>query len=95
MPVRKDDEVVVMRGNHKGKKGKVLQVYRKKWAIHVDKITKDKANGTQVQVPLAPSNCQITTLKLDKDRKKVLERKKVVSKAKGKYEAGKVDMGLD
>ena len=104
IPVRKDDEIVVMRGNlwitnkkgnHKGKKGKVISVYRKRWALHIDKITKDKANGTQVQVPLHPSNCQITTLKMDKDRKKILERKKVVAKGKDKHEAGKVDMGLD
>ena len=61
----------------------------------MDKITKDKANGTQVPIPLHPSNCRITTLKLDKDRKKILERKKVVEKGKGKYQAGKVDMGLD
>ena len=104
VPVRKDDEVQIMRGNlwivifkgnHKGKKGKVLQVYRKRWAIHVEKITKDKANGTQVQVPVHPSNCAIINLKLDKDRKKLLERKKVVEKGKGKYKAGQVDMGLD
>ena len=85
----------IIKGNHKGKKGKVLQVYRKKWSIHVDKITKDKANGTQVQVPIQPSNCQITTLKLDKDRKKLLERKRVAARGKGKHEAGKVEMGLD
>ena len=105
IPVRKDDEVLVMRGislseinligNHKGKKGKILQVYRKRWALHVEKITKDKANGTQVQIPLHPSNCQIINLKLDKDRKKILERKKVVEKGKGKYKAGQVEMGLD
>jgi len=82
-------------GNHKGKKGKVLQVYRRRWALHIDKITKDKANGTQVQVPIDASNCQITNLKLDKDRKKLLERKKVVEKGKGKYKAGQTEMGLD
>ena len=80
-------------GNSKGKKGKVLQVYRRKWALHVDKITKEKANGTQVQIPLHPSNCQIINLKLDKDRKKLLEKKKVAEKEKGKYKAGQ--MGLD
>lgn len=29
----------------KGHKGKVTQVYRKKWAVHVEKISKSKANG--------------------------------------------------
>ena len=70
-----------------------MQVYRRRWALHVDKITKEKANGTQVQIPLHPSNCQIINLKLDKDRKKLLEKKKVVEKEKGKYKAGQ--MGLD
>lgn len=46
IPVRKDDEVLVVRGTHKGHKGKVLQVYRKKWAIYIDKLTKNKADGT-------------------------------------------------
>lgn len=45
IPVRKDDEVLVVRGTHKGHKGKVLQVYRKKWAVYVDKLTKNKADG--------------------------------------------------
>lgn len=29
----------------KGREGKVVQVYRKKWVVHIDKITRDKANG--------------------------------------------------
>jgi large subunit ribosomal protein L26e len=44
-PVRKDDEVLVVRGRHKGQKGKVLQVYRKRWAIYIDKLTNTKADG--------------------------------------------------
>eukprot|EP00826_Nyctotherus_ovalis_P063558 TRINITY_DN9323_c0_g2_i8.p1 TRINITY_DN9323_c0_g2~~TRINITY_DN9323_c0_g2_i8.p1 ORF type:complete len:156 (+),score=41.55 TRINITY_DN9323_c0_g2_i8:61-528(+) len=100
--VRKDDEVTVMRGrgavkvgNHKGKKGKVVSVYRKRWAIHVEKITKDKANGTQVQVPIHSSNCMITKLKIDNDRKRILDKKKVIEKDKGKFQTGKVEMALD
>lgn len=46
IPVRKDDEVLVVRGHHKGQKGKVLQVYRKRWAIYIDKLTGNKADGT-------------------------------------------------
>lgn len=45
VPVRKDDEVTVTRGTMKGREGKVVQVYRKKWVVHIDKITRDKANG--------------------------------------------------
>jgi ribosomal protein uL24 len=48
MPVRKDDEVIVLAGTHKGNKGKVTTVYRKKWIIHVEKLVKNKLNGQPV-----------------------------------------------
>ena len=68
LPVRKDDEVVVLRGTRKGSKGKVIQVHRKKWAIHIDKLTKNKANGAPYQIPIHPSNVAITKVKEAKDR---------------------------
>lgn len=46
MPVRKDDEVVVVRGKFTGREGKVLTVYRKKFAIQIERVQKEKANGT-------------------------------------------------
>jgi large subunit ribosomal protein L26e len=67
-PVRKDDEVVILRGTNKGTKGKIIQVFRKKWAIHIDKLTKNKANGAPYQIPIHPSNVSITKLKEGKDR---------------------------
>lgn len=45
IPVRKDDEVVVMRGKYKGRDGKVTAVYRKKFVVHVERIQREKANG--------------------------------------------------
>ncbi|EGG00748.1 uncharacterized protein MELLADRAFT_53749 [Melampsora larici-populina 98AG31] len=75
MPIRKDDEVTVVRGAFKGREGKVLTVYRKKYVIHVDKVTRDKASGQTVQVGIHPSNCVISKLYLDKDRKAILARK--------------------
>eukprot|EP00632_Arachnochrysis_sp_CCMP2950_P013715 CAMPEP_0185700082 /NCGR_PEP_ID=MMETSP1164-20130828/7293_1 /TAXON_ID=1104430 /ORGANISM="Chrysoreinhardia sp, Strain CCMP2950" /LENGTH=144 /DNA_ID=CAMNT_0028367031 /DNA_START=37 /DNA_END=471 /DNA_ORIENTATION=+ len=75
MPVRKDDEVQVVRGIYKNREGKVTACYRRKYVIHVERITRDKANGAQVNVGVQPSNCVITKLKLDKDRKAILERK--------------------
>jgi ribosomal protein uL24 len=45
LPVRKDDEVTIVRGTYKGREGKVIQVYRKKWIIHVERITREKVNG--------------------------------------------------
>ena len=47
MPVRKDDAVSVVRGTYKGREGKVMQCYRKKWIIHVERITREKASGAR------------------------------------------------
>ncbi|PWA51921.1 60S ribosomal protein L26-1 [Artemisia annua] len=84
IPVRKDDEVQVVRGTYKGREGKVVQVYRRKWVIHIERITREKVNGQTVNVGVNPSKVVVTKLKLDKDRKDLLERK-----AKGKSVADK------
>merc|ERR1719282_1987828 len=75
VPIRKDDEVMVVRGIYKNREGKVVACYRRKYVINVERITRDKANGAQVNVGIQPSNCIITKLKLDKDRKAILARK--------------------
>ncbi|KAJ6989597.1 60S ribosomal protein L26-1 [Populus alba x Populus x berolinensis] len=72
MPIRKDDEIQVVRGTYKGREGKV---YRRKWVIHVERITREKVNGSTVNVGINPSKVVITKLRLDKDRKSLLDRK--------------------
>merc|ERR1712054_540847 len=95
MPVRKDDEVSVVRGSFKGREGKVIQCYRKKWVIHIDRITREKQSGATVQVGIHPSKCVITKLKLDKDRKAILERKnKEAKSAKGKGKFTEQDVAM-
>ena len=64
-----------MRGKYKGREGKVTQVYRKRWVIHVDRVQRDKSNGATAHIGVHPSNVVITTIKLDKDRRAILERK--------------------
>merc|ERR1719352_873117 len=87
VPIRKDDEVTVARGSFKGRAGKVVQVYRKKWVIHIERITREKVNGATVNVGVDPSKVVITKLKIDKDRKALLERKmgNGADKGKGKF----------
>jgi large subunit ribosomal protein L26e len=76
IPIRKDDEVQVVRGHHKGQQvGKVVQVYRKKFVIHIERIQREKVNGATVHVGIHPSKVVIVKLKMDKDRKAILERK--------------------
>ncbi|KAG4948407.1 hypothetical protein JHK82_041591 [Glycine max] len=84
IPVRKEDEVQVVRGTYKGREGKVTQVYRRKWVIHIERITREKVNGSTVNVGIHPSKVVVTKLKLDKDRKAILDRK-----AKGRAAADK------
>nr|XP_048281319.1 60S ribosomal protein L26-like [Myodes glareolus] len=83
MPIQKDDEVQVVWGHYK-----VVQVYRKKYVIYIERVQQEKANGTTVHVGIHPSKVVIIRLKLHKDHKKILERKaksRQVGKEKGKY----------
>ena len=45
LPIKRGDEVLIVKGKYKASKGKVTSVYRKKWVIHIEKITRMKANG--------------------------------------------------
>ncbi|KAL4231555.1 60S ribosomal protein L26 [Mactra antiquata] len=76
IPIRKDDEVQVVRGHYKGQQvGKVVSCYRKKFVIYIERIQREKANGASVNVGIHPSKVVIVKLKMDKDRKRILERK--------------------
>ncbi|KAL1977046.1 hypothetical protein VTN31DRAFT_3328 [Thermomyces dupontii] len=74
IPIRKDDEVTVVRGSNKGREGKVTSVYRLKWVIHIERLVREKSNGLNVPIGIHPSKVVITKLKLDKDRENLLER---------------------
>lgn len=52
VPIRKDDEVQVVRGTYKGREGKVVQVYRRKWVVHIERITREKVNGKHLRAPV-------------------------------------------
>ncbi len=86
LPIRRDDEVIICRGHFHDREGKVTQVYRKKWRIHIERVTRDKANGQTVNVGIHPSKVMITKIKLDKDRKALLDRKNRATK-KGKHDS--------
>lgn len=48
--------VQVVRGHYKGQQvGKIVQVYRKKFAIYIERIQREKANGSTVYVGIHPS----------------------------------------
>jgi len=82
MPIRSQDEVMVVRGTFADREGKVVENYRKKFIIHIENVTRDKVNGTSVQVGFHPSNVVITKLHIDSDRKDLLARKAAGLKSK-------------
>ncbi|MBZ3884815.1 60S ribosomal protein L26 [Sciurus carolinensis] len=56
LPIPKDDEVQVVRGHYKGPQiGKVVQVYRKKYVIYIERVQQEKANGTTVMCAFTPA----------------------------------------
>ncbi|KAI4173479.1 MAG: hypothetical protein LQ346_008414 [Caloplaca aetnensis] len=74
IPIRKDDEITIVRGTNKGRTGKVISVYRLKYVIHVERVVREKSNGQPVPLGIHPSKVQIVKLKGDKDRDNLLER---------------------
>jgi large subunit ribosomal protein L24 len=77
LPLRKGDEVKVMRGEFKGTIGKVVEIDTKKYKVYVDTVKKKRSVGTEYLVPISPSNLMIVKLNLDdKYRLKILERGK-------------------
>jgi large subunit ribosomal protein L26e len=95
MPIRRDDEVVVVRGAFKGREGKVMACYRRKYVIHVERLTCEKANQMSVPVGINASNVVITKLKMDRCRQVILDRKDREAKAdKGKFSEGEVTTAM-
>ncbi|KAJ1654586.1 transcription initiation factor IIB [Dispira simplex] len=75
IPIHKDDEVRVISGSYKGREGRVVQVYRKKYVIHIDRLVREKANGATVPIGVHPSNVEITKFKINKARQDLIDRK--------------------
>lgn len=87
IPIRKDDEVLVVRGSSKGREGKITSVYRLKYIVHIERVVKEKSSGASVPLGIHSSNVVITKLKLDKDREEILARCKAGREAKAKLNA--------
>lgn len=75
LPIRKEDEVVVVRGSKKGSEGKVGSVYRLKFAIQLEKLTKEKSSGASVPINIHPSKVVINKLYLSDARKALIEKR--------------------
>jgi len=87
-PLRKGDEVVVVRGGFKGFSGNVERVDLRETRIYIDGMKRKKVDGSEVSVPVHPSNVIVKKLSLeDKMRQKFFE------KAEGKPKPEKKEAG--
>jgi len=86
-PLRKGDTVRIMKGEFCGKTGKVIGFNLRKLMVYIEGIQRNKKDGTKINVPIHPSNLQITEMALeDKKRVGALERKKVIAAKKSEDE---------
>lgn len=72
---RKGDEVKIMRGDFKGRTGKIAKVNLKASRIQVDGIKKQKSTGGETMIWLQPSNLLMVLLNKD-DKKRLAMLKK-------------------
>ena len=75
IPIRKGDKVKIMRGEFRGKEGKIAIVELKKLRASIEGIQKQKKDGTKVNVYFSPSKLQIVEITTE-DKKRIKERKK-------------------
>ena len=65
-----------MRGDYKGKRGKIVKIDYKKLKVYVEGITVKRADGAERFVPIHPSKLMIVNLNLsDKKRLEKIEEK--------------------
>ncbi|KAK1861612.1 hypothetical protein I4F81_004194 [Pyropia yezoensis] len=55
VPIRKDDVVTVVRGTFKKREGKVITCFRKKYVIHIERLTREKANDYEAEDQRRPA----------------------------------------
>ena len=79
MTVRKGDTVKIMRGQFKGKEGKISKVDRKSRKIFIEKVVLKKSNGEERQVPIDASKVLLTDIERN-DRKRIANKAKEVKK---------------
>lgn len=76
LPARKGDTARILRGDYTGVEGKITRVDTRGYRVYIEGVTREKTDGTTVQVPISPSKITLTKLNLDdKWRKTALEGK--------------------
>jgi len=75
--LRKGDEVKIVRGDFRGKTGKISKIDLKKSKIYIEGVNRKKTTGEDASVAFAPSNIIITNPTMDDSKRKaVIQRVK-------------------
>ena len=75
LTIRKGDTVLILRGDFKGVRGKVVEVDLREMRIHVENATMKKPGGETVYYPIHPSKVMIVELDTgDKRRLEAIEK---------------------
>lgn len=74
IPVKKGDNVKIMRGKFKNKQGKIIQVYTKNSKVTIENIQIKKQDGSKANIKIHPSNLQIIELNME-DKKRMKTNK--------------------
>lgn len=69
IPVRQGDNVKIVRGQFKGKKGKVERMDHKDLKVYITGQEQAKIDGSKSLIPFTPSNLIIETLNMDDKRR--------------------------
>jgi large subunit ribosomal protein L24 len=72
MPVRRDDTVTITKGDRKLTEGKVLRVDSERSKIYIEGVTRNRMDGSMVQIPIRPENVMITRLELGDDKRRAI-----------------------
>lgn len=70
-PIKKEDKVKIIRGQFKGKIGKIVQVLTKKSKVFIENIQTTKKDGAKNYYPIEPSNLTIIELNLTDKRRRI------------------------
>lgn len=80
MQIVKGDTVEVMRGSFKGIEGKVTTVTKRNHRLQIEGVSREKADGTTIFIPIHSSKVMIKRLNLDDEwRKDIVHRRIAVA----------------
>jgi len=63
--IRTGDQAKIMRGDYKGEEGIINKIDRENTVVYINKIETERQDGSKSQIPLKPSNLQLTALNVD------------------------------